>query len=58
MKSFRGEKQKESASVQIIITVLALLTTILLANFMRGDTKGNSSQIKKTTWESSVIQLP
>lgn len=58
MKSFRGERQKKNASVQVIITVLALLTTILLVNIMPNNVKGDSSTIKKTAWESSVVKLP
>ena len=56
MKSFRGERQ--NASVQVILTVLVLLTFMLLVNLVPIDVKGGNSQTQKTTWESSVVKLP
>ena len=58
MKSFRGERQKKTASVQVILTVLVLLTSILLVKYLPTDMKGKDSQLQKTTWESSVVKLP
>ena len=58
MKSFRGERQKNRASAQIIVTLLALMTTLLLVNFIPNRDKGASSQSQKNTWESSVVKLP
>ncbi len=58
MKSFRGERQRKNASVQVILTVLVLLTFMLLVNFVPSDVKGDNSQTQKTTWESSVVNLP
>lgn len=58
MKSFRRERQRKNASVQVILTVLVLLTSILLAKYLPTDVKGSDSQLQKTTWESSVVKLP
>ena len=58
MKSFRGERQRKNASLQVILTALVLLTSILLANYLPTDVKGGDSRTQKTTWESSVIELP
>jgi len=58
MKSFRGERQKKHASIQVIMAALVLLATILLVNILPGDTRGSNTPIKKNTWESSVVQLP
>ncbi|MBT4034076.1 MAG: hypothetical protein HOB84_15465 [Candidatus Marinimicrobia bacterium] len=58
MKSFRGERQRKNASVQVILTVLVLLTFMLLVNLVPIDVKGGNSQTQKTTWESSVVKLP
>ncbi|MBT3254510.1 MAG: hypothetical protein HN995_03085 [Candidatus Marinimicrobia bacterium] len=58
MKSFRGERQRKNASVQVLLTVLVLLTFMLLINFVPTDVKGDNSQTQKTTWESSVVKLP
>jgi len=58
MKSFRGERQRKTASAQIIVAVLVLLTSILLVNYLPGDVKGENSQLQKVTWESSVVKLP
>jgi len=58
MKSFRGERQRKNASVQVILTLLVLLTFMLLVNFVPTVVKGGNSQTQKTTWESSVVKLP
>ena len=58
MKSFRGERQKKKASAQVIVTMLALLTTILLVNILPNKAKRGNSQVQKNTWESSVVKLP
>jgi len=58
MKSFRGERQRKSASVQVIVTLLALMTTILLVNIIPSGTRGGTPKTQKTTWESSVVKLP
>ncbi len=58
MKSFRGERQSKNASVQVILTVLVLLTFMVLVNFVPTDVKGGNSQSQKTSWESSVVKLP
>ena len=58
MKSFRGERQKKNASVQVIITTLVLLISILLVNYLPTDVEGRDSQTQKTTWESSVVLVP
>ena len=58
MKSFRGERQRKNASVQVIVTVLVLMTTILLVNFIPNADKGGSPPNQKNTWESSVVKLP
>ena len=58
MKSFRGEREKKNALVKIILTILMLLTSILLANYLPSDVEGRDSQTQKTTWESSVVLVP
>ncbi len=58
MKSFRGEREKKNVSVKVILTILVLLTSILLANYLPSDVEGRDSQTQKTTWESSVVLVP
>ncbi len=58
MKSFRGERQRKNASAQIILTVVVLLTSILLANFLPSDVEEKEAKTQKTEWESSVVKLP
>jgi len=58
MKSFRGERQKQHASVQVILALLVLLTSILLVNYLPTDADGNDWQGQNTKWESSIIKHP
>lgn len=58
MKSFRGEKQKQHASVQVVLALLVLLTSILLVNFLPSDTQASNRQGQNTRWESSIIKYP
>jgi len=58
MKSFRGERQRKTASAQVIVAVLVLLTSILLVNYLPGGVKGENSQSQRGSWESSVVKLP
>jgi hypothetical protein len=44
--------------MQVVLALLALLTTILLVNIIPHKANSTSSKTQKTIWESSVIQLP
>jgi len=57
MKSFRGGKQRQHASIQVILTLLVLLTSILLIKLLPVDSVGHMN-MKKSSWESSVVKLP
>ena len=58
MKSFRAERQRKNASLQVVLTLLVLLTSIALVRFLpAGVNKGNSN-VQKSNWESSVVKLP
>lgn len=57
MKSFRAERQKKNASLQVLVTLLVLLTSIVLVRFLPGDVS-KGQVIQKDSWESSVVKHP
>jgi len=57
MKSFWRERQNKNVPVRVILTILLLLTSVLLANYLP-TVKVGSSQTQQTRWESSVVTLP
>ncbi len=58
MKSFRVEKQKKTASTQVLLTLLVLVASIVLVRFLPANVTRGNSEIEKTSWESSVVKLP
>jgi len=57
MKSFRAERQKKNASIQVVVTLLVLLTSIILVRFLPADIKRGDIKDQKVSWESSVIKI-